>query len=597
MKKLKFSIFFAVILLFLTIFCGFTANAQNADDYAPILYFEGEEKCYPVNVDYFLDNSVLSNLTVDEEIMGGGSLPYLDADDNLLSDYQNKFKNNDPSVYPTVYYSINSSSGSTVIQYWMFYVYNPGEHNQHEGDWEMVQVVIPNSGEKWVGYSQHYSGQRATWDIVEKNNDNIKVYVSRGSHANYLRSYSGKLGIASDIVGNNGKILTPNDYNLVELNSQVWLDFEGLWGETDSIEDFYMGQAGPQGPKYRVDMSSNKMWDGMSWGSGLMEANENIFLMEWFLYNFLTFFILISAVFLTISFFKIYRRNKKHGLGPRIISMFYIDGLNLHTIGNILCFVAIVIAIVGLFGTWYVVSADINIDILPTTGNTDIITLDGINGMQIFMPSQYGPVPMGSIVFPFTYVILIGFIFMVLATVGIYKSSKLGLKYIFKGIRFILIVLVIILGLMLIGSLTGLGSAGGGGSDSGNFISELLGEISSNPVGGTYGTQDFIPETSGGVTFQWGLGYGAIFLIISGIVFIIAGALEFLSKKEFFEPKIEPKKTKDKVKKEKKTKSTDEKLVSEKANKKEEKIEEVCPFCGKNIKKDAKFCTNCGKKL
>lgn len=45
----------------------------------------------------------------------------------------------------------------------MFYVFNPGEHNQHEGDWEMVQIEIPIAGDKWVGYSQHYSGQRALW--------------------------------------------------------------------------------------------------------------------------------------------------------------------------------------------------------------------------------------------------------------------------------------------------------------------------------------------------------------------------------------------------------------------------------------------------
>ena len=196
MEKTRFyRILIVSVLLLLLPLVGFTASAGQADDYAPILYFEGEETLYPVDVTYFLDNSVLDNLTVDEEIMGGGQLPFLDVNDNIVSDYQNKFKNNDPSVYPTVYYSINTSSGNTVVQYWMFYVFNPGEHNQHEGDWEMVEVVIPNAGQKWVGYSQHYSGQKATWDLVEKNGDHIKVYVSRGSHANYLRSYSGKLEI------------------------------------------------------------------------------------------------------------------------------------------------------------------------------------------------------------------------------------------------------------------------------------------------------------------------------------------------------------------------------------------------------------------
>lgn len=102
--------------------------------------------------------------------------------------------------------------------------------------------------------------------IVEKNGNHFKLYVSRGSHANYLRPYSGKLGIASDIVGNNGKILAASDYTLIELNSQSWLIFNGLWGEVKSVEDFFIGQAGPQGPEYRKDMSGNNMWNGVSWG-------------------------------------------------------------------------------------------------------------------------------------------------------------------------------------------------------------------------------------------------------------------------------------------------------------------------------------------
>lgn len=602
MKKLKFyRIFVVSILLLLLPLLGFTASAGDAEDYAPILYFEGEETCYPVSVDYFLANKVdeTISITLNEE---STLIPYYDNtlgtinDEGIISDYQSKFKNNDPSVYPTVYYQVNTSSGNTLIQYWMFYAFNKGEHNQHEGDWEMVQVVIPNAGQKWVGYSQHYSGQKATWDLVEKDGDNFKVYVARGSHANYLRFYSGKLGIASDIVGDNGKVLRPiDDYTLVELDSQTWLDFEGLWGEVSSIEDFFMGQAGPQGPKYRTDMSgSTKMWDGVSWGSSLMDANENFFLIEWFLYNFMTFLIIISAVFLGITSFKIYRRHKKHGLGPRIVSMFYIDGPNLHTIGNILCFVGIILAIFGLFGTWYTVSADINIDLYPTSGLTDIITLNGINGMQIFMPSLYGPVPMGSVVFPFAFVILIGFIFMVFATIGIPNSSKLGLKYIFKGIRLILIIVVLLVALMLMGSFTDLSSQGGAGSD--DFIVGLISEISSNPAGGTYSAQDFIPELSGGISFQWGLGSGAIYLIIAGIILLASGILELFAKKEFFKPKTPYKKEKLNVQtKTQPTPTPVEKPAEEKTEKKEEQKDELCPHCGKKTRKGAKFCTECGK--
>jgi len=552
MKKINFYMFFTIfVLLLLVPLISFTANAANANDYAPVLYFESQETCYPTSVDYFLDNKI--NGTIDITLNDEGTLiPYYDNtignvdNEAIISDYQNKLKNNNPSVYPTVYYHMNTSNGNTLIQYWMFYIFNKGEHNQHEGDWEMVQVVIPVTGQKWVGYSQHYSGQRAEWNLVEKEGNNFKVYVSRGSHANYLRPYSGRLGIASDIVGDNGKVLSPDDYNLIELSSQDWLDFDGLWGEVNSVEDFFTGQAGPQGPKFRTDMSgSTKMWDGVSWGSNLMSAQDFIFKIEWFLYNFVTIIVLISLILLSITFLRIYLRYKKHGLGPRIVSMFYIDGLNAHTIGNILCFVAIIIAIIGLFGTWYTVSADINIDLYPTTGMTDIITLDGINGMQIFMPSLYGPVPIGSIVFPFAFVILIGFVFLVLATIGIHKSGKLALKYIFKGVRLILIIVILLVAIMFIGSLTGVNSQCGEGSD--NFMVDLISEISSNPVGGTYTSQDFSTELDGGISFQWGLGSGAVYLIISGIILLVSGILEFFARKEFFKPKTPYKKDKKKI--------------------------------------------------
>ena len=583
MNKIKFyRIFIASILLLSLPILGFTASAVDADDYAPILYFEGGETFYPVSVEYFLANSVLS-----ETIIEGETIPYYDANDNILSDYQSKLKSKDSSVDYTVYYRTDTSGGSTVIQYWMFYVFNPGESNQHEGDWEMVQVVIPSSGEKWVGYSQHYSGQRATWDMVEKNGNHFKVYVSRGSHANYLRSYSGKLGIANDIVGDNGKVLTANDYKLEELSSQTWLTFEGLWGEINSKEDLLTGRAGPKGPLYRQDMNGNYMKDGLSWGSGLAPLDGTILQMEWFLYNFVTFLIIITALSLALICFKIYRRHKKHGLGPRIVSMFYIDGPNLHTIGNILCLVAIVFALFGLFNTWYTVSVNIDSDVYQTAVMNDVITIDGINGIQLFVPSSNGPIPISSVSFPFTYIFVIGFIFMILATIGIYKSHKLGLKYIFKGIRMMLIVVILIVAIILMGTLLGSFTPGGVG---GGTIADIIGKMSGSPTGGFYSTSLESFGIGGTGYFAWGLGLGSIYLILSGIIFLVAGFLLIADKKDFFQPIIlDTQKTK-----ENKLfiQNTDDKIQYKK-----EQETDVCPSCGKKLEKDAKFCTICGKEI
>ena len=534
--KIFGKILLIVGILILISFVGITCTAQLPEDYAPILYFEGEETCYPVDANYHIDNSDLKMLTMDD-----GQLAYYDnregtPDDNgVINHYKSQ------NYQSIVYYLEGEENGVPFIQYWMFYAFNKGEHNQHEGDWEMVEVVIPSSGEKWVAYSQHYSGQSATWDQVEKEDNHIKVYVARGSHANYLRSYSGKVGISSDIVGSNGKVYRVNEeYILKDITQESWYNGEFLWGEVDSVEDLALGRAGPLGPQYRVDMNGNYMKDGVTWGECVMPANNMLFLLEWFLYNFVLIFAIITAAMLALILFKIYRRHKKYGLGPRIVSMLYIDGFNLKSIGNILCIIAIIIAIFGILNTWYVVSADINVEGVITTEKTDVLSIDGVNGVQITMPSVKGSIPAGAVVFPFYLIILVGLIFMILATIGVHLSRKLGYKYLFRGIRFIGVIAVLLLAIVLLGSF---GDSGDGG------IGEILNSISSSPMGGNHTLiiSESLGENAvnGQANFSWGLGIGAILLLLSGIIFLMAGILEIIDNKTFFKPKIPTEKAKE----------------------------------------------------
>jgi hypothetical protein len=125
-----------------------------------------------------------------------------------------------------------------VIQYWFLYAYNNGPLNNHQGDWEVIQIFLDSSGnpEKAL-YSQHGSGENAPWADVEKQGNHPIVYVAQGSHANYFRSYQGKIGIENDIVASDGKTIQPEDLNLVLLGErgnfpadQSWLNFEGRWG-------------------------------------------------------------------------------------------------------------------------------------------------------------------------------------------------------------------------------------------------------------------------------------------------------------------------------------------------------------------------------
>ena len=492
---------------------------------------------FPINASD-VNVSDISSIISDEDMQ----YTYLDNrlgsvdDKDIINDYQSNVN----SLGYTVYYRIFEKSGNEVIQFWMFYAFNDGELNKHEGDWEMVQIVIPNSGSKWVSFSQHHSGQKADWNQIDKDGNNINVYVARGSHANYLKSFSGKLGIGmgSDYVGANGKVLKNGDYNLVELSDQDWLNYSGHWGEINSVEDIALGAAGPFGPKYR---QSGSMWDSpLSWGNNLMESSDTMFMLEWFLYYFVEIFILITIISLAILFYKIYRRNKKHGLGPRIVSMLYIDGFNIKTIGNILCFVGIFIAIIGLFYNWYSVSADIDIEGYGTGGMMDLITLDGIKGMQVSFPGSGGTMPIAAVVIPFSLIIGIGILFTIIASIGVFKSRKLGWKYIFRGVKIFLPILILIIFIMALGSFIPSDSVPGVGEgmDASNYVSDLFSSISSNPWDGQKEIILSVSEdVSGYINVNWGLGLGSYLLLFGGFIILFAGILEVVANKLFFEPK------------------------------------------------------------
>jgi len=552
-----------IIILTIVLTCFFSfgnfidnVSADEEDialQYAPIFYFEKDETCFPVDVSYHISNSYLYIIGHEDPINTSptiDSLPidyndyYLDnkigsiADNGIVNDYEIR------NLGYTIYSNIIYSGDLTYVQYWMFYAFNKGTLNQHEGDWEMVQILISSGTPTQVMYSQHHSGQKATWNQVDREGDHIKVYVSRGSHANYLRSYSGVIGIANDIVGANGKKLTFSEYNLVLLESQSWLEFKGRWGWSGTTEEEFqeasiLGQIGPYGPQYR---NNGGMWAAIGWGSSLLPANDAIFIMELLLYNFVTIFIIITLLIICILIYRIYKRNKLTGLGPRIISILYIDGLNIKSIGNILCITGIIIAIISLFNPWYLISTDITISSYETSGIVNIMSIDGITGIQLQFPGLTGPMPLGSIMIPFSLLIGIGIIFLIFTSVGLSRSKKLGNKYLFRGIRLlipIIFILLFIIGLRLI-PFESLADTG----DSGMNISEVISSISNSPING----QKFITiqDVEGQIQLNWGLGLGGFLLLFSGMILIIAGILERVADAEFFQEKIIQESKKDK---------------------------------------------------
>ena len=461
----------------------------------------------------------------------------------------------------------------------------------------------------------------------------------------HFTSYSGTLGIASDHVGDNGEVWKPGSYELVDMVTQDWITFRGMWGEVpldieeDAITSAIFGEIGPYGPMYR---QNSEMWnDPVVWGESLAEANSTFFLIEWFLANFVLIFIIITLLSVALTLFLIYRRHKKHGLGPRIVSMLYIDGLNLKSIGNILCFIAIIIVVIGLFQPWYGVSysvegADIP-ESLKTEGMVDAISIDGINGIQMVIPGLTGSTPVGVLLIPFSLIIIIGFLFMVLASVGLYLSRKLGYKYIKRGIAVLLPIIFIILIIFAMGQFVP--DDVGGSTAAGESMSDVIKSITSSPFGGDKSVTVIESGITGKVDFSWGLKSGGQMLFLGGIMLIAAGIIEIFANKQFFEPKNPELMKKRLFRKSKKASPAQqqemqaqafptqyeeqqpqetnaetppvpppeqpvepepEKPVEPEAEKtvEEKKLEKnFCPKCGTKIAGETVFCPECGKKI
>jgi hypothetical protein len=546
---------------------------QDAEQYAPILYFVDGEKCYPVDVSYALDNSylyeidnttpismsptatMLSNNTLDKYYLDNQRGTVEVADNGIENDYQSKMAALGYKIYAHV------DTTSNIIQYWFFYAFNGGDLNRHEGDWEMIQVMFSAELPTQVMYSQHYAGQSATWNQVEKQGDHVKVYVARGSHANYIKPYSGKIGLASDDVGDNGKTLRPvTDYTVEILKDQPWLNFAGRWGWTGANqsaadEAAILGEAGPNGPQFR---ENGNMYKPLVWAGGLQPANDYLFILEWFVYNFVILFFLVTLLSLLLLGFFIYRRYKKHGLGPRKLSLFYIDGVNAKSIGNILCIVAIIVAIIGLFLPWYTVAANVSIPSYQETGMFNAVSIDGINGIQIRLPDRSGPVPLGTFALPFYLILGIGLVFIVLSTIGISSSKKLGKKYITRGIRLLVPFILIFIFIMAIGSL--IPQFAPVNMKDNTDVFSAMNKVSAAPFNGQYTAQLSGVDGGGSVHLQWGFGIGIYLLMFAGILLIMAGLIEITAHAQFFEEKEtfpilkEKKKKQEEVNEEKKEK-------------------------------------------
>ncbi len=547
MKKITL---FIVLMLF-TIMLIPTNNSQSTGQWdgtaaglaqrtAPFLYLHPKESFYPVSPEYAISRS---NLNRSEEGLitaspSGTSLAaYTDPDGGYYLDnrmgtihddgIEKDFLASRGQYPPTVYARVSNIQYGYAIQYWFFYAHNEGPLNTHEGDWEFITIFTDANGNPTrAAYSQHVAGETAPWSLVNTVGNHPKVYVALGSHASYFRPYQGKLGMANDEVSGSGRVLSPDDYTLEILTDQPWLQFAGHWGDYGSLDAGLRGERGPQGPMY---IQERRPWNNpLSWESELTVLTSGMLNLNWFVYYLFAMiigFMLIGLVIKIVFKFKLYK--KQGTLGPRLFPFFY-GGNTVRTVGMMLGLIAIILAVVGYFLPWYTVSLDIGSGPYATDGEIDVLVLNGIRGLQFNrLESGGGLVQIMGLPIAFGWILLFSTIIFFFGTLGLREAGKMGKKFIGRGIKSLVPVIIIMVFVVM---LSGLVMAFAGETQ--DEIGALVSLISSRPMGG-YATENL--GDYGSADISWGLGSGAYMLIISAVLSFVSAVMVLSAGGNFYE--------------------------------------------------------------
>jgi len=528
----------SVVLLGLLVF-QVSVKAQTDDElaaqFAPVLHFTQAEKFYPTTVDYIIGSCVLRQRD------SSGTSPVIDSSptpdnlgthtsndlflDNKLGTFENiaaDYSSQAANLGYYVYAHVVRNGDSTIIQYWLFYIYNNGPLNDHQGDIEVVEVFLDNAGNaQTVLLSQHGAGQNAAWNDVEKVDNHPVVYVAQGSHANYFRSYQGKIGIENDIVGNDGKTINPTDLNIEILGEQSWLDFPGRWGYWGTDQEVILGQAGPYGPVFNQD--GIRWTEPQSYLNSTMNVDGTYFILAWFAASFLLIFVIYIVARGAWKGYGIFKLHRKGGL--RVGKFLRGRG----SIGLMLGIAAILVAVVALFLPWYTITASSQEGPLAQQGEVNLMTINGIQGVTVNMflgtgssDSTSGYMSLFSTQMPFAIIIGAGIILFALDVIGVKSGKSLGNKLWLGIIPTLLPIIFIVLFISQLPALLPFAAGLFPGQGIPTQVEGTIRTIAASPVQGT--TSSFFPIV-GDTTVSWGLAIGAYLFIVAAVLRIIGGFL------------------------------------------------------------------------
>jgi hypothetical protein len=513
-----------------------TDGRQLAERYAPYLQFSEGEPCYPVDVDYYLESCSLYR--IDDQnatlVTDSPTIPELSQitahdyflnnrlgavnDQNIIDAYQQNLS----QLGYTIYYHITTHEGMIFIQYWMFYVFNPATMNRHQGDWEMVQVIL-DADERPVAttYSQHHGGVRATWSEVIVHNDvHPQVYIALGSHANYYRYYQGKLQ-GMDHCDDNGLSLEPQDYELIEMSEAVpggtpdtsWVWFGGRWGTIPDIFAVSRGEAGPPGPMYRED---GRMWDGAAFYSDARQLNESTLWVEIVLYysTWIIVGVVLFIVFLTIL--RVLRKRKRGELESPYLELLNVRKKGRRRLANILALAGLAVAMIGLTYPVFTMEAWVISGSYATNGYVTLFSLGGVDLLMINTLDPNGELlNIGAVLVNFALILGSMVLLFVLTNLAS-TPKKVARRYIAMGMILTFICMIFLLVIVFVGDVVAYFNPSGGSE-----LANLLMAASKKPWGGS-ATID--SDTFGEINFRWGLDWGSL-ILPAGMALIGAGLI------------------------------------------------------------------------
>jgi hypothetical protein len=167
------------------------------------------------------------------------------SEDHLVNsdhDYRGQARrgHDDPRLRDRVFGRVaRDGDGHRWLQYWFFYLYNDaglgGRFGLHEGDWESIQLRLPDGGDEpdRAVFAQHDYAEARAWHEVERDSGDGPpiVYPARGTHAAYFERGVHRTKAWWDIADGEGLHVRPQLEEIADPPA-AWLLWPGRWGAT-----------------------------------------------------------------------------------------------------------------------------------------------------------------------------------------------------------------------------------------------------------------------------------------------------------------------------------------------------------------------------